>query len=111
VVIKIVVYVPADYVSQVKQALFAAGAGRIGAYDHCCWQTEGVGQFRPSSAALPFIGKAGTVEEVVEYKIELVCEASVARAAVAAMIAAHPYEEPAYQLFHALTLDDLAREG
>lgn len=109
--IKIVVYVPQDHVSQVKQALFAAGAGKIGEYDHCCWQTEGVGQFRPNAAAQPFIGKSGKAEEVVEYKIELVCVASLARAAVAAMLAAHPYEEPAYQLFHALTLDDLAREG
>jgi hypothetical protein len=83
----------------VKQALFAAGAGRIGDYDSCCWQVAGQGQFRPLAGADPFIGSQGKVETVEEYKVELVCDDASIAAAVAALKQAHPYEEPAYQVW------------
>ena len=101
---KICVYVPASHLQAVKDALFAAGAGRIGNYDSCCWQVEGQGQFRPLEGSAPYIGSVergqkGVVETVKEFKIELVCEDQWVRQAIAAMKAAHPYETPAYDVW------------
>ena len=95
---KIVYFVPESHLEEVKNAVFAAGAGKIGDYEHCCWQTEGEGQFRPSAAANPFIGRAGELEKVREYRVELVCADDCIRTAIAAPKAAHPYEEPAYDV-------------
>ncbi len=96
---KLCVYIPASHLDVVKQALFDAGAGRIGDYDSCCWQVAGQGQFRPLAGANPFIGAQGQIEFVEEYKVELVCRDDVVAAAVAALKQAHPYEEPAYQVW------------
>lgn len=96
---KLCVYVPDTHLEAVKQALFEAGAGRIGNYDRCCWQVAGEGQFRPLAGSDPFIGQSGRVETVTEYKVELVCEDAVVAAAVRALKQAHPYEEPAYQVW------------
>ena len=92
----IVVYVPATHLESVKQAMFEAGAGCVGDYDHCAWQGSGQGQFRPLSGSQPFLGTQGTLETVEEYRVEMVCEATVVQAVVAALKAAHPYEQPAY---------------
>ena len=100
---KICVYVPENSVENVKQALFDAGAGRIGNYDSCCWQTVGVGQFRPLSGSNPAIGSPGEVESVSEIKIELVCEDEFVKGAVEAMRDAHPYEEPAFDVWELAT--------
>lgn len=91
-------YVPASHLEQVKEAVFATGAGRIGAYDCCCWQVAGQGQFRPLDGSKPWIGRQGSVESVDEYRVELVCVEELIKAAVAAMRLAHPYEEPAYDV-------------
>lgn len=97
--IKICFFVPSSHVEAVKQAMFNAGAGKIGDYDSCCWQTLGTGQFRPLSGSQPFIGEAGgEIETVEEYKVEMVCERDKLQAALNAMRQAHPYEEPAYDL-------------
>jgi hypothetical protein len=96
---KICVYVPDTHLQQVKVALFAAGAGRIGNYDSCCWQVLGEGQFRALEGSAPYIGQQGIVETVAEYKIELVCEDSLVNQAIAAMKQAHPYETPAYDVW------------
>mgnify|MGYP001040485756 CR=1 FL=1 len=95
---KLVFFVPEAHKSAVKQALFAVGAGKIGDYDQCCWETLGQGQFRPLAGANPYIGKAGEVESVSEYRVELVCEDHLIAAAVDALKHAHPYEEPAYDV-------------
>lgn len=92
-------YVPAGQLDTVKNAVFATGAGHIGAYDRCCWQVLGQGQFRPLAGSSPFIGAEGQVEIVDEYKVELVCSDELIAAAVAALKGAHPYEEPAYQVW------------
>ena len=84
---------------KVKEAVFASGAGRIGNYDYCCWETLGTGQFRALTGSNPTIGKLGTLEQVAELKIELVCADSLIQAAVSALKQAHPYEEPAYQVY------------
>lgn len=96
---QIVFYVPESHLEPVKDALFKAGAGKIGDYDSCAWQTLGQGQFRPLQGSTPYIGQTGEVERVAEYRVELVCEEAVLNAAVKAMIAAHPYEEPAYSVW------------
>ncbi len=101
---RINVYVPASHLEQVKQALFAAGAGKIGDYDSCCWQTQGQGQFRPLDGSAPYIGQTGVVETVDEYKVELVCGGQHLLAAITAMIEAHPYEQPAYDVYQSLNL-------
>ena len=93
------VYDPEKSVEKVKQALFEAGAGRIGNYDCCCWQTEGTGQFRPLENSNPAIGSLNEVEQVKEVKIELVCEDDLAKTAIQAIKQSHPYEEPAYDVW------------
>lgn len=92
-------YVPAPHVDAVKQAVFDAGAGRIGAYDSCCWQMLGQGQFRPLPGSNPSVGGIGQLERVDEFKVEMVCDDDKVVAAVAALKHAHPYEEPAYQVW------------
>lgn len=96
---KMCYFVPETHVGATKQALFDAGAGRIGDYDSCAWQCLGRGQFRPLEGSDPFLGKAGEVETVDEYKVELVCEDDLIRDALAALKRAHPYEEPAYEIY------------
>jgi hypothetical protein len=95
---KLGLYVPATHVESVKAALFAAGAGRIGNYDSCCWQILGQGQFRPLQGSAPYVGQQGVVATVAEWRVELVCEDSVLPAVVAALRASHPYEEPAFDV-------------
>jgi hypothetical protein len=100
---KLCFYVPATHLEAVKAAVFAAGAGRIGDYDSCCWQVLGQGQFRPLAGSDPFLGRQGEVEQVEEYRVEMVCERAVVGAAVAAMKQAHPYEEPAWDVVELVT--------
>jgi len=92
-------YVPLDHAESVKKAMFEAGAGRIGLYEHCCWQTLGQGQFKPMQGADAFIGEVGQLETVEELKIEMVCDDANIKAVMAALKAAHPYEEPAYDVY------------
>jgi hypothetical protein len=95
---KLVFFVPASHVESVKRAVFAAGAGRIGDYEHCAWQVLGEGQFRPLQGSNPFIGSQDVLEKVSEYRVELVCGDEHIAGAVAALRAAHPYEEPAFDV-------------
>lgn len=95
--IKLEFYVPEAAAEAVKAAVFAAGAGRIGNYDCCCWQTAGRGQFRPLAGSHPAIGEPNQVETVAEIKVELVCAPEGLEAILAALQAAHPYETPAFQ--------------
>lgn len=97
--LKLVVYVPKDYSDQLLNALFQAGAGKIGAYDECAFVTEGIGSFRPSDAANPFLGTAGVREQAQEHRVEVVFPLWLKNRVIAAMHQAHPYEEVAWQLF------------
>jgi len=96
---KISVFIPETHLESVKTALFDAGAGRIGDYDRCAWQCLGQGQFRPLQNSQPFIGQQGEVETVKEYKVEMVCEDKRIKTVIAALKQAHPYEEPAYDVW------------
>lgn len=100
---KLCFYVPESHLEVVKAAVFAAGGGRIGDYDQCCWQVAGQGQFRPLAGANPFQGKAGELETVDEYRVELVCEDDRLAAVIAALRASHPYEEPAFDVLRTVT--------
>ena len=92
------VYIPETHLESVKSALFAAGAGRIGDYDNCCWQVKGAGQFRPLEGSSPFLGQHGAVETVEEYKVELVLAEGVLDEVLKALRNSHPYEEPAFDV-------------
>tara|TARA_B110000858_G_scaffold141288_1_gene160357 strand:- start:7997 stop:8326 length:330 start_codon:yes stop_codon:yes gene_type:complete len=97
--LKIEFYVPEEQLEQVKQAMFDAGAGRVGNYDYCAWQVLGQGQFRPGEGSTPFKGVQGKVERLVEYKVEMVCAQEFAEQAIEALKESHPYEEVAYSVF------------
>lgn len=92
-------FVPASDAEATKEAVFTAGGGRIGDYDCCAWQTLGQGQFRPLEGSNPHLGVHGRLEQVEELKVELVCEDRLIHEVVAAMKRAHPYEEPAYEVY------------
>ena len=101
---KLAFFIPVEAAEDVKEAVFESGAGRIGDYEACCFQTLGVGQFRPLDGADPHIGRVGQLERVDELKVELVCSDERIHGAVAALKLAHPYEEPAYEVWR---LEDL----
>jgi hypothetical protein len=96
---KLCFFVPPSHVDEVKSAVFAAGAGRIGAYDHCSWQVLGQGQFRPLDGSQPFTGRTGEVEQVQEWKVELVVADELIAHVVVALKQSHPYETPAYEVW------------
>ena len=95
---KLVVFVPEDAADAVLDAVADAGAGVIGEYTRCAWTTSGMGTFVPSAAARPAVGHAGQRELVPETRLETVLPRRARRAVVEAMRAAHPYEEPAFDV-------------
>lgn len=96
---KLCFFVPVENAEKVKDAVFLTGAGRIGCYDQCSWESLGTGQFRPLSGSKPAIGQIDEIEKVQELKVELVCSDECIKQAVSALKQAHPYEEPAYEVF------------
>ncbi|WP_374441161.1 NGG1p interacting factor NIF3 [Pseudomonas panipatensis] len=96
---KLCFYVPESHLETVKKAVFTAGAGRIGAYDSCCWQVLGTGQFRPLQGSKPFLGEVGLVEHVPEWRVELVVADELIHDSVKALKTAHPYETPAFEVW------------
>jgi dinuclear metal center YbgI/SA1388 family protein len=95
---KLTVYVPTDAAAPVRAALAEAGAGRIGPYDFASFSSPGEGRFRPLEGSNPMIGSVGEIETVEEVRIEVVLDRALRGPVVAAMLAAHPYEEPAYDV-------------
>jgi dinuclear metal center YbgI/SA1388 family protein len=96
--LKLVVYVPEAHVDAVRAAITGAGAGWIGHYAECSFSARGVGTFRPEEGTHPFIGTPGTLERLAEERLETVVPKAALGAVLAAMTAAHPYEEVAYDL-------------
>jgi dinuclear metal center YbgI/SA1388 family protein len=96
---KLVAFVPVDRAAAMVDALADAGAGHLGRYDRCAWTGTGVGTFRPGATAAPAIGEPGRVEEVTEARVEMVFEPRLLNDVVAALRAAHPYEEPAFDVY------------
>lgn len=95
---KLAVFVPMAHADAVRNAMFGAGAGVIGAYDLCSFNVQGTGTFRAGEGTDPFVGERGTLHQEQEMRIEVACTAPVVQAVVAAMQKAHPYEEVAYDL-------------
>jgi hypothetical protein len=96
---KLVVFVPPDALDAVRDALFAAGAGRIGDYERCSFYTEGTGTFLGGPSTNPALGEKGREERVAELRLETVFPAERHDDVVAALRAVHPYEEPAYDVY------------
>lgn len=105
-VYKIVFFAPMESAEAVKEAMFAAGAGRFDRYEHCAWQAAGTGQFRPLADAAPHIGRIGDLERVAELRVEMICRRARVSAALDALLAAHPYEEPAYEVIPVFRRED-----
>ncbi|MDR1653584.1 MAG: Nif3-like dinuclear metal center hexameric protein [Prevotellaceae bacterium] len=97
--LKLVTYVPTHHAEQVRNALFAAGAGRIGKYDACSYNSEGYGTFCASEGAKPFVGKIGEVHYENEVRVETVLPFYLRSAVEAALLKAHPYQEVAYDVY------------
>ncbi|MFW6743111.1 NGG1p interacting factor NIF3 [Acinetobacter pittii] len=103
--LKLIYYVPDSHLESTKQAIFSAGAGGIGNYEHCAWQVKGMGQFKPVKGADPYIGELGELEQVDEWRVEtIVIEANV-KAVAKALKASHPYEEPAFEFIQIIEID------
>jgi hypothetical protein len=96
---KLVVFVPAEALDAVRDAVFAAGAGRIGDYERCSWYAEGTGTFVGGEGTEPLIGKRGREERVPELRLETVYPVEREAEVVRALREAHPYEEPAFDLY------------
>jgi hypothetical protein len=96
---KLVVFVPAASLDAVRDAVFSAGAGKIGAYERCSWYSEGTGTFLGGVETSPAIGEPGREERVPEVRLETVYPDDAHDRVVAALRAAHPYEEPAFDVY------------
>jgi hypothetical protein len=96
---KLVVFVPREALDSLREALFGAGAGRTGAYERCSWYTEGTGTFLGGEGTSPAVGQPGREERVAELRLETVFPAEQQEAVIAALREAHPYEEPAFEIY------------
>jgi hypothetical protein len=97
--VKLVWFVPEDALDLTRDAVFEAGGGRVGDYERCSWYTAGTGTFRGGEGTAPAIGESGREEHVAEYRVETVVPEGRIRDAVVALRLAHPYEEPAYDVY------------
>jgi dinuclear metal center YbgI/SA1388 family protein len=96
---RLITFAPYDKAEAVRDAVFKAGAGHIGQYSECSFNSEGTGTFKPEEGADPYVGEVGKRHEEKELKIEIVYPFYLEEQVVAALIAAHPYEEVAYDIF------------
>jgi dinuclear metal center YbgI/SA1388 family protein len=101
-IVKLVTFVPPEALEAVLDALAAAGAGVIGDYERCSFRVRGTGTFRPTDAATPYSGQVGEDAAEGEFRVEVEVPRARAGAAVRALLAAHPYEEVAYDLYPTL---------
>jgi hypothetical protein len=102
---KLVWFVPREALDETREAVFEAGAGRIGAYERCSWYTAGTGTFLAGEGTDPSIGRVGREERVSELRVETVVPAAKAAEIVAALRKAHPYEEVAFELYPLVELE------
>ncbi|ENX43917.1 NGG1p interacting factor NIF3 [Acinetobacter sp. IRS14] len=103
--LKLIYYVPESHLESTKQAIFSAGAGGIGNYEHCAWQVKGIGQFKPVKGADPYIGELGELEQVDEWRVETIVIEENAKTVAKALKASHPYEEPAFEFIQIIEVD------
>ena len=98
-------FVPLEALDAVRDALFAAGAGRIGEYERCSWYTEGTGTFFGGQSTAPSVGEAGREERVPELRLETVFPVERQDEVLAALRRAHPYEEPAFDVYELVEVE------
>jgi hypothetical protein len=103
---KLVVFVPTPALEGVCEALFAAGAGRIGDYERCAWYTAGTGTFLAGEDAHPSVGEVGQEQRVTEYRLETVFASELEAEVVRALRDTHPYEEPAFDIYQLCEPDE-----
>lgn len=108
--LKLVYYVPETHLESTKQAIFQAGAGQFSqngqlTYTQCAWQVKGMGQFMPMSGSNPFLGTSNQLEQVEEWRVEVIVAKEMARQVKTALLDSHPYEEVAYEFYTILTID------
>jgi hypothetical protein len=94
-----VVFVPREALDTVRDALFEAGAGRIGNYERCSWYTQGTGTFLAGEGSSPALGEVGREQRIAELRLETVFPADRQEEVVEALRRAHPYEEPAFDVY------------
>lgn len=102
--LKLIFYVPESHLEQTKQAVFAAGAGAMGDYEACAWQVQGIGQFYPLTGAQPFLGNVGQLKQLTEWRVETIVKETLAQAVKQALLAAHPYEQPAFEFIQLIDI-------
>lgn len=103
--LKLIYYVPESHLEFTKLAIFEAGAGGIGNYEHCAWQVLGIGQFKPVKGANPFIGELEVLEQIPEWRVETIVPEDKAKQVEKALKASHPYEEPAFEFIQIFDID------
>ena len=96
---KLVVFVPREALDDVRDAVFEAGAGRIGNYERCSWYTQGTGTFLAGEGSSPALGEIGREQRIAELRLETVFPADRQEEVLAALREAHPYEEPAFDVY------------
>ncbi|HXA01531.1 MAG TPA: Nif3-like dinuclear metal center hexameric protein [Cytophagaceae bacterium] len=95
---KLITFIPVEKTEEVLKVIYHAGAGQIGNYSECSFRVEGTGSFKPNEAAYPAIGSANKVEFVKENRVEVIFPGYLESKVISALIKAHPYEEPAFDL-------------
>ncbi|HEY6736318.1 MAG TPA: hypothetical protein VI322_01230 [Candidatus Saccharimonadia bacterium] len=105
--VKIITTIPASHADALREAVGAAGAGQLGEYSFCSFTTIGTGRFKPSDQAKPHIGTPGQFETAEEERIEIECRYAIAKTVIAALRAAHPYEEPMIDIIALIDEADL----
>ena len=95
---KIITFIPKDYIDTVRDAIFEAGGGCIGNYDLCSYYSSGEGTFRATKGTHPFVGKINEMHYEPEYRLEIIVPEHLKDKSIQALLAAHPYEEPAYDI-------------
>jgi len=103
---KLVVFVPGSHAEKVREAMFKAGAGHIGNYDACSFNTEGTGTFKANEGAMPFVGELGQIHNEPEIRIETIVPSHTEKHVLNAIMAVHPYEEVAWDSY---TLNNQAK--
>ena len=102
--LKLIYYVPESHLEATKRAVFAAGAGAVGDYQYCAWQVKGIGQFMPLPQAKPYIGQADNLQQLEEWRVEIILAKKHAVAVKQALLEAHPYQTPAYEFIQLFEL-------
>ncbi|MDO4970713.1 MAG: Nif3-like dinuclear metal center hexameric protein [Bacteroidales bacterium] len=108
---KIVVFVPKAQAAEVEQAMWSAGAGRLGDYDRCSYRVEGEGRFHALDGANPFAGEVGEDHVEEEVRVEVLVNKAKSSAVISAMLSAHPYEEPAFDVIPLENADRYSGSG